>query len=789
MKQTEVTRPKIYPVMPNSIFSPLLEAKEAQPIPTSGHPRGRKHRHKEVLLNGTWKFRPDPEEEGEKEGWYLPEVSDAGWGEIEIPSNFVDRPELQNFYKPVWFRTVFKKPEGQEIKLLFEGVDYFAHVWLNGEKLGEHEGYFCPFQFRITNKLRDENVLVVKVLNPFDPGIRGRGFLTTFLSTKHYPKGVLNFHDCRPGDNLNPKLAQSLGTGGIYRPVKLRVSGKVHFDWIFLTPVLSGKKAKILIDVFLSNEGSSAEEVELVLELREIKEIRTYKVVAEPGCNRVELEWEMQNPKLWFPWDHPELGGPNLYTLHSRILKKDECWDEREDKFGIREVKLGGELDEKGDKRTGTEAYHWFINGKKIFIKGTNYLSTEWMSKVSRELYEKDASLIKEANMNMVRVHAHLEPPLLYDVFDEQGIMIWQDFTLQWGYRNDREFREKCKKMLAEMIYLHYNHPSIVLWCCHNEPLWVWFKIGNKGLDDELFQVATSIDSTRPIHKASGKGDSHIYLGWYGGLFTDVRKRKDPFPTEFGSQAISLNFKRWIEDAWPPKIKKWRYHDAQLSILCTYLGNWRKYNSFDEFALASQLYQAELLKYYIEQFRIKKYRPTGGCLSFWLLNWWPSIGWGVVDHERNPMLGYEAIKKVYLPLLVCVDWERSIFKTGEEVRLPVWVVNDYHTKQSGCAVKWSLIKTKNRLIEGSRKWMFAELHIPWINFPVFSVPRTVCPGEEGGEPLSEGSFEVKEIEPDSVQKVGEITFKFPEPLDLRLELALIKGRKVLTSNRYHFLVR
>lgn len=788
MEGPRIESPKLYPVMPNSIFSPLLGAKEIEATPASEYKSVRRHLHGFVELSGRWKFRPDPQELGEKEGWYNPELSDDDWEEMEVPSNFVDNPQLQNFYKPVWFRRRFKRPKAEEVRLLFEGVDYFAEVWLNGEKLGEHEGYFCPFQFRVTDKLREDNVLVVKVQNPFDRGIRGRGFLTTFLSTKHYPKGVLNFHDCRPGDSLNPKLAQSLGTGGIYRPVKLLLSGRIHFDWIFLTPLVEEKNAKVLIDLFLSNKGKTPEEVELQLKIREIKETRTYRVTAQPGCNRVRLQWQIKNPKLWFPWDHPELGHPYLYSLTARIVKDDECLDERLERFGIREVRLGGELDKKGDRRVGPEAYQWFINGKKIFIKGTNYLSTEWMSKVSRELYEGDARLIKGANMNMVRVHAHLEPPLLYEVFDEQGIMIWQDFTLQWGYRADREFREKCKRMLAEMIYLYYNHPSVVLWCCHNEPLWIWFKVGNKGLDDELFELATSIDSSRPIHKASGKGDSHIYLGWYGGLFTDARKRRDPFPTEFGSQAISLGFKRWIEDAWPPKMRKWRYHDAQLSILCTYLGSWRKYKSFEEFALASQLYQAELLKYYVEQFRIKKYNPTGGCLSFWLLNWWPSVGWGVVDHERNPMLGYEALKQAYSPLLVCVDWERSIFKKGEEVRLPVWVVNDRHENEGKCSVRWKLFRTKNRLIEGSRKWLLAELPLPWLNLPVFHVPRTVCPGEEGGKQLSEGSFEV-EVGPDSSQEVGEISFKFAEPIDLRLELSLVKGKRVLASNRYHFLVR
>jgi hypothetical protein len=152
------------------------------------------------------------------------------------------------------------------------------------------------------------------------------------------------------------------------------------------------------------------------------------------------------------------------------------------------------------------------------------------------------------------------------------------------------------------------------------------------------------------------------------------------------------------------------------------------------------------------------------------------------------MLGYEALTRAYSPLLVCVDWEKSIFKRGERVKLPVWVINDLHKEFDRCSVKWRLSRTKNRLMEGSRRWSFAEIHLPWLNFPVLSVPRTVCPGEEEAEVLSEGSFEL-EIPADSVQKAGEVSFSFTEPIDLRLELFLMRDNETLSSNRYHFLVR
>ena len=127
----------------------------------------------EMSLDGDWRYAPDAGEKGESAKWFAPEFDDSSWKTMKVPNNYsIDDLSLKDFYKPVWFRKTFELPkgfDGKNLRLVFEGVDYFAKVWVNGEALGEHEGYFNPFEFDITGKIRPgKNVVVVKVINPWD---------------------------------------------------------------------------------------------------------------------------------------------------------------------------------------------------------------------------------------------------------------------------------------------------------------------------------------------------------------------------------------------------------------------------------------------------------------------------------------------------------------------------------------------------------------------------------------------------------------------------------------------
>jgi beta-galactosidase GanA len=97
----------------------------------------------------------------------------------------------------------------------------------------------------------------------------------------------------------------------------------------------------------------------------------------------------------------------------------------------------------------------WYLNGKRIFLRGTNYISSHWLSEMTKARFLKDLKMMKEANINIVRVHAHIEPEIFYQLADEIGIMIWQDFALQWGYSDDEEFRTEAVKQAKENLRIN----------------------------------------------------------------------------------------------------------------------------------------------------------------------------------------------------------------------------------------------------------------------------------------------------------------------------------------------
>lgn len=172
----------------------------------------------------------------------------------------------------------------------------------------------------------------------------------------------------------------------------------------------------------------------------------------------------------------------------------------------------------------------WLINDKRLFIKGSNYIGSPWLSTMTREKYRRDLRLVEAMNANAIRVHGHVAGRALYDVADEMGMMIWQDVPLQWGYNNSAAFTENAVRQTREMIEQFGNSPAIIVWGGHNEPPWnsPWmekrFPDWNKDLNRELTQkVADTLaeDTSRIVHRFSAV-EEHYWAGWYFGTVRDL---------------------------------------------------------------------------------------------------------------------------------------------------------------------------------------------------------------------------------------------------------------------------
>jgi beta-mannosidase len=558
------------------------------------------------------------------------------------------------------------KKSGKKYFLTFTGVDYFCEAYLNGKFAGEHEGYFQKFRFDVTDMIRTgKNALKVMVNAPKEPE-------DIWPNAKYLIKGIFNHHDARPG-SWNKKTGQNMNTGGIWNDVCVEAVDSLEIERVKITPLLKddgvwNSGSELIIHNYTGKTVKASVSSEItpynfkgkVIELKR-------EVMLRPGENSVYIHTDIKNPALWWTWD---FGKPNLYEF-TYTVKAGGIKDVYSDISGIREFRRA-------------EDKAWYLNGKRLFIRGTNIIPTQMLSEYTQEKAANDIKLLVNANLNMVRIHAHVNRKELYYEADKAGIMVWQDFALQWGYEATDAFMENAVSQIKDMINLHYNRPSIVLWCCHNEPF-----VSEKQLDPVLYIKAREEDPVRYIEKASDF-TQHYYPGWYydntpeNFYFDTVNAGKKYIISEYGAEALPCveTLKKMMEpkDLWPPDWEAWQYHDFQpeqtFNIAKIKMGD-----SLKEFVENSQQYQADIIKAHTETFRLARYNFLGGILHFMFCECWPSITWAVVDYYRIPKQGYYALKTAMQPVYPGYRLVRDTKSKGETLSWgvlwdPLYIIND-----------------------------------------------------------------------------------------------------------------
>ncbi len=596
-------------------------------------------------LDGEWSYLPDAA--GTHDPATLPE---SGWQTMRLPNNW-ELGGLHNYNGVVWFRRSFDLPPGwsdSALWLRFLAVDYFADVWLNGGYAGGHEGYFQPFEFQVNDLVRvGQNELIVRVDAPFEtPGPDGWPF------KKRVIKGVLSHWDARPG-GTSQQHGQDRGSGGIWNSVQLVAAHKVRIRRAQAMPVLTAGVATVTFNLWIENLGPRADAT-ITLDLGPANFAATdqtfqlqRQVRLKPGEQLISLTKTIPDPQLWSTWDH---GKPNLYSFTASVEIGAEQVVQCRDRFGIRSIEV-------------RDGWRFFLNGRQIFLRGTNVVPTMWLAEYDQAMIARDIQLMRDANLNAVRVCVHVNRPEFYDACDEAGLLIWNDFALQWAYHDTDDFKANAAEQIRDFIRLLYNHPSIIVWACQNEPVW-----NTLTLTPILAAVAREEDSTRLVVPAAGF-DQHTYNGWYGGTKDEyIMVPAAPFNTEFGAQALpNMETMREMfdpDEIWPTTPEhwaKWAYHDFQYDQTFN-VARIDRGASIEEFVANSQRYQYELLKLAMETYRANKYSRMTGFFQFMFMDAWPSITWSVVDYYRRPKLGYEALRIACQPVLIMIHRQSGSYR-------------------------------------------------------------------------------------------------------------------------------
>lgn len=568
------------------------------------------------------------------------DLPQEGWREVELPHQW----SLEGLEAEVgWYR--LELPGKGVLKLY---ADYLAEAWLEGAYLGRHEGYFFPWVLRLPEGGR----LWLRVAAPKE------AYGTQWPEFKRQIKGVFGHHDCRPGGS-GPR-GQERGTGGVWQaPLFLAGEGPFPLHLLALPhPTPTGWRLLLAVEV----ESERPLRAPLALVLRPAnfqgEALRKEALLGlRPGRHVYPLLWDLPPMPLWEVY---ERGFPHLYALEASLAGRRVAAP-----VGFRTVAFSED---------------WLVlNGRRLFLRGTNLIPTQWLSTYTRARAEEDLRLVKEANLNAVRVHAHLAHPALYEAADREGVLVWQDFPLQWGYAEDEAFVLEALRQAPLMVKEYGSHPSIALWCAHNEPTH-----NRHTLTPLVAQRIRQADPTRPVKEASDFRE-HPYPGWYYGHLRDFLALPGaPLPSEFGAQALpraELLKKIFGEKAWPPDFALWSYHNFQPHETFRVAGV-RMGQSLEEFVENSQAYQARLIRFAVHAYRRAKGRVTG-YFQFMLVEPWEGITWAVVDVERSPKRGYFALKEASAPVLLSLEpyrapsgEDRVVLSPGDPPLMEAWLISD-----------------------------------------------------------------------------------------------------------------
>lgn len=570
----------------------------------------------------------------------------------------------------------------QKANLVFEGLDTYADVYLNGKLIFSSDNMFTEYSNNVAELLKKTNELEVKFKSAiktaeplFDaqavrlPAGNDRNEKRTSVFTRKAPYQY--------GWDWGPRLVGA----GIWKPVYLEFWDDLSIHSPSITQkALNEQKAKLDLGLEIESDGNKDIEI-LVFKNQEL--VWSEQVELNVGLNQFNKEITIENPELWWPNGY---GEAYLYDFTFKVMDGNSEWEEGL-KIGLRTIELERKKDSIG------ESFQFVVNGEPIYMKGANYIPQDaFPSRVSEKDYEKTIQLTKEANMNMLRVWGggYYEMDQFYELCDEHGILVWQDFMFSCSlYPGDEKFLENVKEEAKQQILRLKNHASLALWCGNNEMNELWHNWGYqtafnysaqdsidtwhdylKVFDELLPQLVEQYDSNTDYLESSpvfgwGReesmthGDSHYWGIWWGKLPFEMYEEKVPrFSSEFGFQSLPhlntiLSFTDSSQlDLFSEDMKAHQKSSIGNQTILDYLPlYYPEPENFTQMVYISQLLQAYGMDLAFRAQRLAKPRCMGTL--YWQLNdCWPGLSWSSIDYYKQKKATHYVAQQDFATFLV-----------------------------------------------------------------------------------------------------------------------------------------
>jgi len=647
---------------------------------------------KTLDLDGQWQFKQYP-----VSARRMRDLDEGDWYDCTVPSSIysslveakiIDRDKLEtnpeDFLQISLDPWIYKKKfdlsedflKNDKTELVFDGLDTFSQIWLNGKLIAKTDNMFCEWRFDVTKALKTkDNELLVK----FDSAPQqGEHLMKRFgnfnsnvmsdcsLSMRAYVRKA----QCQFGWDWAPAMPGC----GIWQSVRLEAFNKGCIRNLHVTTADCNKSnADIKISIQTENFSNETLVCEISVSDPAGTIAESAKLEFDSRHNQASTVVKIKQPQLWNPRPY---GSQPLYKLDVQLFAGDEQIDSVSKKFGIRTVKLNQIPDEFG------RSFQFEVNNQPVYVKGADWIPISLLiGSATAEDYEKLLTMAVDANINFLRVWGGgvYETDIFYNICDRLGILVWQDFMFACSYYPDRTwFTEMVKKEATQNIVRLRNHPSLVIWCGNNEIDWGLASKAGRGkkfygkniyhkilpqlvneLDPDRYYIHSTPFGPEKNPNDPTVGTVHQWDVWSGVRPTDEYLKQIPrFVSEFGFQALPCKktLQKFIDtnktNTADSAIEKYDYQPNGTGRLHGYINeSFRAPADINEFIYLSQITQARAIRKNVEHLRANSHINSGAV--YWQFNdCCPSISWSCLDYANRKKALYYYTRKFFAPVLV-----------------------------------------------------------------------------------------------------------------------------------------